>query len=296
MLAAEPDVAPQVTSRPPRARLLTLLSHVAWPTCSTTTSTPRRARQLSDFLRDVLGVVVDDLVGSERTGTGQLLIGARRREYLGSMQPGDLHRGLTDAAAGREHEHGLARAETGPRDQHVPRREERQRKGRRLTEPDRVRNRNEIPGRYFHQLGVAAFRPISEDVVAGTEIVRAREALRALAAAQPRLQHHPQSARDVSALGSHHLTGDIATRTVRQPKARQASALPQIEVIEGAGADAHQHLARSDLGVWHLLVAKDVESSMLVKSNGFHGGGVSAPVRVPELRWVYRGQGGRVPA
>src|SRR5277367_161757 len=39
---SKPVVAPQVTRRPPTARLWMLLSHVAWPTCSNTTSTPRR--------------------------------------------------------------------------------------------------------------------------------------------------------------------------------------------------------------------------------------------------------------
>src|SRR5205809_3041369 len=40
----------------------------------------------------------------------QFLIGARRREHARAVQKRDLDRGLTDAAAGGEHQHEIGRA------------------------------------------------------------------------------------------------------------------------------------------------------------------------------------------
>ncbi len=127
-----PVVAPQVTSRPPRASARTLLAHVASPTCSMTTSTPRLfvSRLISSAMSCRWWSI--DLGRPQRPGPLQLVVRPGGREHPRPVQDGDLNRRLADPAAGRQHQDVLASLQPGPRHQHVPRGEERQRKRGRL--------------------------------------------------------------------------------------------------------------------------------------------------------------------
>ena len=80
-LGLGPEVAPQVTMRPPLAAALSELIQVASPTVSTTTSTPRLSVWRADRLRHVLGGVVDDELRAGLAGPTRLLGSRRRREH-----------------------------------------------------------------------------------------------------------------------------------------------------------------------------------------------------------------------
>jgi hypothetical protein len=55
---------------------------------------------------------------------------------------------------------------------------------------------------------------------------------------------------------------------------------PQIQVIQGAGLDLDQYFMRGDGRFWGIFVPEDLWSSVLMKSNGFHGA-VSLILKAP---------------
>ena len=77
-------------------------------------------RRVERGLGDVLVAIVDDVVGAVLAGGGELLVTARGRDHRCPGVLGDLHGRVADAAAGRAHEHGFARAKAAALDQHVP--------------------------------------------------------------------------------------------------------------------------------------------------------------------------------
>ena len=52
---------------------------------------------------------------------------------------------------------------------------------------------------------------------------------------------------------------------------RQAAPLPEVEMIQRAGADAHQHLARRRHRIRRVLVAQDLGAAVLMEANRAHG-------------------------
>ena len=207
-----PVVAPHVTRRPPRASERMLFAHVASPTCSMTTSTPRRFVSRLNLRGDVLLVVVNDLVRAERPRAFQLFLRARRREHARAVHERDLDGRLADAAAGGQHQDVLAALQPGARHQHVPGGQERQRKRRRLDEVDVVGNRNEVLHRHLDELRVAAgMVAVPEHVVLRALVVAARQAGRAAAAAHAGLQHHAPADRHVGAPARRDATTSPAT-------------------------------------------------------------------------------------
>ena len=93
-------------------------------------------REALDCLNDILFVVVNHLICTNRARPLELLLRPRRGEDPRAVQTRDLNRRLTDAASRRQHQHVVAVLEARARQEHVPRREKRQRKRRRLREVD----------------------------------------------------------------------------------------------------------------------------------------------------------------
>jgi hypothetical protein len=192
--------------------------------------------------------------------------------FTASKAPPDLDGRLADAAAAAEHQHHLARLQARARQQHVPRGEERQRKGRRLDKADGVGNRDQILDRHAHVLGIAAVALVAEHVVARALVVAALEAHRAPAARQARLQHHPASGGQRAVGGLDHFAGDVSARDVRQRDAHalDAAALPDVEEVQGRGADAHHRLARTRLGHRGIFVLQHLSAAVTVKPDCLH--------------------------
>jgi hypothetical protein len=85
------------------------------------------------------------------------------------------------SAPGRQHQNGLGRLQPCAREQHLPGRQKRQRKGGRVDVGDVIRNRNEIRRRHGDVFGIPAVRLVTQDIVGGAEVVFAGQAPRASA-------------------------------------------------------------------------------------------------------------------
>ena len=230
-------------------------------------------RQPHDLGADVLRVVIDHLAGAERARTRELLRRSGGGEHARAVHARNLSGGLADAAARGQHEHVVAALQARQRDQHMPRREERQRKGSGFDESDLVRNRNQILHRHFHVLGVAArVAAISEHFVPRAFVVPVREARFAAAAAHAGLQHHAASAHHVGRLRGDHFARDVTARDVRHRELHvgKTAALPDVEMIQRARAHADEHVARFELGLGSIFEAQHVGTAVLVETNGFH--------------------------
>jgi hypothetical protein len=62
----------------------------------------------ADLIANFLGFVIDDVIGTEFAGFGELFVRARRRDYSGTKKFGDLDGGDADAAACAEDENIFA--------------------------------------------------------------------------------------------------------------------------------------------------------------------------------------------
>ncbi len=154
----------------------------------------------------------------------------------------------------------------------MPRSEERQGEGSRGDEVDVGRNRDEVLHRHRHELGVPAVGAQAEHVVLDALIVVPGQARRARAASEAGLKHDTPAGRQLGAAGVDDLASDVAARDVRKREfdAIETAAFPEIQVIQGAGADAHDRSARRGRGVRGVLESEDVEAAMLVESDCFH--------------------------
>ena len=74
-------------------------------------------------------------------------------------------------------------------------------------------------------------------------------------------------------LEGHDLAGHVGARNVGEGNLDplDAPALPEVEVVERAGADAHERIAGVNRRIRRLFVAEDIGSSVLMETNGFHG-------------------------
>src|ERR1019366_5263300 len=110
------------------------------------------------------------------------------------------------------------------------------------------------------QFGVAAVDSVAEHGEAAAEVVVAQQTLLALAATLSRGEEDAPARLDALAefASGDNLARDIATQDVRHGKlhARDAGADEEIEMIEGAGADADEDLVGSDVGLRQVLVDK----------------------------------------
>ena len=79
-------------------------------------------------------------------------------------------------------------------------------------------------------------------------------------------------ARELAVRRADHLAGDIRARNVRKRDLHplHAAALPEIEVIERAGAHADQSFARAGDRIGGVFVPEHVGPAMRVKTDGFH--------------------------
>jgi hypothetical protein len=188
------------------------------------------------------------------------------------VQARNLNRRLADPAPSRQDQHHIAGPDARQR-QHVPRRQEGEWKGRRLDKADVIRNRDQIADRHGDELGVAAIRHVTNYVIAGALVITAVQARRTDAAAQARLQHHARAGRrPLPALDLPHFAGHVGSRDVwqRDPHALDPSPLPEIEMIQGAGAHAHDGVPRARLRIRRVFINENVGRSVLMEPGGFH--------------------------
>ena len=114
-----PEVAPQVTSRPPRLSASSEPGNVSAPTCSNTTSTPFLAVILRTIVLEAVGAVIDDVIGAERLRLFRLGVVADRGDDGAADRLRHLDRDGADARAAGMDQDRLAGLELGVVEQHV---------------------------------------------------------------------------------------------------------------------------------------------------------------------------------
>ena len=186
-----PEVAPQVTSRPPRLRQSSEPLKVSAPTCSNTTSTPFLAGELAHHAFEAVGAVVDDVIGAERLGLLGLGVVADGGDDGAADRLRHLDRDGADAGAAGMHQHGLAGLELGVVEQHVLHGREGDRRAGGVAHGDAGRHRDDQPRRHVEEFAGEAVDVKAHD--AGdvfAQIVAAFAAGLAGAAGEGAIHHH----------------------------------------------------------------------------------------------------------
>ena len=129
-------------------------------------------------------------------------------------------------------------------------------------------------------------RVLAEDAIGHAEAVLALLAVLAAAAVEIGVDGHPIAHLHVLDGGAD--LGDVARDVTAAPErhgqlqAGQTLAHEEIEMVEGGGFDAHQHVAVAGLGIGDVLVLELVDAAVLVEREGLHAGRLS-PLEVGAL-------------
>ncbi len=243
----------------------------------------------ADLACEVGRVMIEYGLGTETHGPFRLVC-CCRREHAGAGEPGELDRRLTHAAAAGENEHDVARGHAS-KPQHVCGGQKRQRKRGRVDVVHMFWQRHEVVDGDRQELRVAAVAEQAEHIVGAAELVTAPAARDAAPATDPGLQHDARAHRNGPAAGFHDVAGHVAPGDVgqRNRDARNAPSLPEIQMIERAGTDAHDRVAAARTRLRRVFVLQDLGRSMVVEANRFH-------VRRPRSPRSVRGPAYRVPA
>ena len=232
------------------------------------------AGDLLDLGRNILLVVIDHVVGAEFARLRELALAARGGDHAALEQLGDLDGGGADAARRRQHQHVLAGLKLGARHEHVPRGKKHQGRGGGILEAHVVGNLNDAVLGRREQFRIAAVDGVAEHGEAAAEVVIAREALLALAAALSRGKQYAPARLDALAefADRDHFARDVAAQDVghRELHAGDAGAYEQVEMIQRAGTDADQDLVGFDLRLRHVVVDEHFGTAMLVNAGCFH--------------------------
>jgi len=138
-----------------------------------------------------------------------------------------------------------------------------------------------VSGTKITKAHVAAIHAVAKDGVPAAEVVAARHALIALAAAQAgREQHAPSRFHALTQFaGFHHFSGDIATQNMRHGElhAGNSGAHEQIEVVQRTRTDAHQDLVGLDFRIGNIFVYQYIGRAVLMDAGGFHPSQYNGP-------------------
>ena len=269
-----PEWAPQMTSRPSfdervEAELEERAADVLVDEVDA--AVVGEAHHLGD---DVLGRVVDPVVHPELGGAGELLVGGGVADHGRSRHVRELDGGRADAAADRVDHHGLAGLEVAAREEHVPRGAEGDLHRGGLGVGELLGDAHQVPGRAGEPLRVAAGGAEADVVGVRAERLAAGAAEAALAAGRHQQRHHAVA--DLPALDALAELGDPADDLEAEDErrldreARGALADVDVEVVERAGRDVDQHLARAGPRVGNVFEPKHVDSAELVEHDRLH--------------------------
>ena len=113
---------------------------------------------------------------------------------------------------------------------------------------------------------------ITEHLVLRALVVTSGQAGRTTTAADARLEHDTRAGYHVRCRRRDNLPGHIAARNMRQRNRnpRQPATLPEIQMIQRAGAHAHQHFAGRGHRIGDLLVAQNLGAAVGVETNRVH--------------------------
>jgi hypothetical protein len=125
-----------------------------------------------------------------------------------------------------------------------------------------------------HVLGAAAVDHVAEVREIAAKIIVSGKARRAFSARDPRCKNHLLTDVNRGDLRTYlrDFPGDVASRYVRKRygDAREAAANPKVEIVQGAGMHAHEHLSRPQMRFGNIRVAQNTWMAVLVDYNRFH--------------------------
>ena len=248
-----PACAPTVTTDPSLASAASEPASTSPPTDSMTTSTPRPSVISRTRAARSSSGVVDGRLRPEVVRASSFASLPAEAMTRALEQPRHLDSGRADSASCRVDEHPLTLLERRPCHEGVPDGAE-----GRLDRRRRARTRGSPAEGSSAQagatdvLGVAARRldaehadPLAVHVLrrARTTCTRGNESGRAGRPGRPRRPRYARAQRG-------HLAGDLEAERVRRAERQARGAVPHVEVdvVDGAGADAHQRLAGARLG------------------------------------------------
>src|SRR5690606_11359648 len=205
---------------------------------------------LTDAALEALLGVVDDVIGAEGTRLRRFLVAADRGDHGRSGRLGELDRGRADATATCVHENRLALPQPGVIEQHMLRGPERDRRHRGSYHVDAMRCPDGEPRRDVHQLAAESINVKAVDIVLRrAEVVAAVAAGGADATGMRAVKRHDIARPQLldSRPDGCNLTGSFVTRDEWQspPGESHAAPAPDIDMIEGHGANADLHLPRA---------------------------------------------------
>ena len=119
MLPDGPDVAPQVTSRPPRRNDSSEPLQVSAPTCSNTTSTPLLGGELSHDALEAVLAVIDDVIGAEVASLRRFVVAADGGDDRAAERFRHADSDAADAGTAGMHQDPFARFQPRVVEQHV---------------------------------------------------------------------------------------------------------------------------------------------------------------------------------
>ena len=268
-----PDVAPQVTIRPPLAAARTDVIHVASPTMSTTTSTPRLAVWRRIDLRDVLRAVVHDELRARLARAGRLRLVGRRRDRRARPQRTAISRAAQATPPPTPWISTLSPARTAARPTTIRHAVWYARGNAAACSKDKPAGigktlRAGTTTRSAKVPAVCSPSILYDD--AGALLAGAAEF--AHAAKKAGLQQDAVADRDArhALADGVHDPGPVRPGNLRQRNIRDPVAHEDVEVVQGGRAHRHAHLARPGDGIGPVAVLEHLVAAVLREENGFH--------------------------
>src|SRR5215470_1137043 len=236
--------------------------------------------------------VMNHFVGAEFPSFGDLFVGAGGGNHAGTEESGDLDGRAAYAAAGGKDEHIFSGLELRTIDEHVPGGLKDQRHGGGVGPVEIFGIRHAV---YFGDMDVfraAAVNQVAQICELAAAVVIAGNAGRTFAAAHAGREHHLLA--DVH--GGHRradlddFARHVAPQNMRHGKVNSGEAPPdpQVQVIQRAGAHAHQNFVRAYLRLRYVRVVQHRRVPVLVNDHRFHAcppGYISA---ISMLSLIYR--------
>ena len=218
--------------------------------------------------------VMDHFIGPKLPGLGEFFVIASGSEHTSAEKFRDLDGRAANTAAGRKNEDVLPGLQLRPMHQHVPGGEENERDGSSVGPLQILRIGHAVHLRASNVLGAATIQHVAEVGEVAAAVVVAGNASGTFAAGDARSkdnffadEHGGYFRPDLD-----DFAGDVAAGNVRQRNgnAGKAAAHPEVQMIEGAGVDAHQDFVIPGVGFGHFGVMKNSGVAVAVEDNRFH--------------------------
>jgi hypothetical protein len=230
--------------------------------------------EAADLVFDFLRLVVDEFIGAELFGFGELGFVARSGDDAATEKLCNLNCGGAYPAACAEDEDFFAGLKLRAGEQHVPGGLENERDGSGFFERKIFRIGEAVGFGAAHESGAAAVDHVAKIGKLRAVVVATGEAGRTFAASDSGSEENLLARAyfgDACTDFFDH-AGNVAAGNVRQRNLQPGNALadPKIEMVEGAGVDGDEDLAEAGFGLGDIGVAQDVGRAVAIEEDGFH--------------------------